>query len=290
VDDYVEAIREWQRTSAAMEAEGKSIPPPPAMPKDPRPSPFRITTIYNGMIAPLAPYALQGVIWYQGESNTIAPEDYRKAFRLLIKDWRRTWKRPDMPFLFVQLANRNVKPRGLITADSWPRLREAQLMTLSVPRTGMAVAIDVGDVVGEEYLIHPRNKQAVGRRLALAAEAIAYRRDVLYSGPIYRSMKVKDGKARLTFDHADGGLVAKDEKGELRSDGPLNTFTIAGADGKFVPAQARIEGKAVVVWADAVEKPKAVRYAFASNPVGCNLYNKAGLPASPFRSDGPASR
>ncbi|MGQ9462344.1 MAG: sialate O-acetylesterase [Candidatus Fervidibacter sp.] len=230
------------------------------------------TALFNAMVAPLIPYAIRGVIWYQGESNVGRAYQYRKLFPTLIKSWRRNWGQGDFPFLFVQLANylkRKLDP----TESAWAELREAQLLTLkTVPKTGMAVAIDIG----EANDIHPRNKQDVGKRLASAALAVAYGRKVVYSGPIYRSMRIEGNKIRLFFDHVGSGLVAKG--GELRG------FAIAGKDGKFVWANAKIEGDTVLVWSEQVPEPVAVRYGWADNP-DCNLYNKEGLPASPFRTD-----
>jgi sialate O-acetylesterase len=240
-------------------------------PVDPEASPHRASGLYNGMIQPLIPYAIRGAIWYQGESNAPRAYQYRKLFPAMIGNWRKAWGEGDFPFLFVQLANfRPTKPEP---ADSdWAELREAQTMTLSLPRTGMAVIIDIGEAAD----IHPKNKQEVGKRLGLAALAIAYGKDIPYSGPMYDSMKVEGDKVRLTFKHVDGGLIAKD--------GELKGFAIAGADRKFVWADAKIDGDTIVVHSDQVSEPKAVRYAWADNPE-CNLYNKAGLPASPFRTD-----
>ncbi|MDT7893779.1 MAG: hypothetical protein LASZOEIN_002094 [Candidatus Fervidibacter sp.] len=229
------------------------------------------TTLFNAMVAPFVPYAIKGVIWYQGESNVGRAYQYRKLFPALINSWRRAWGY-EFPFLFVQLANfleRKPEP----TESAWAELREAQLLTLkTVPKTGMAVAIDIG----EANDIHPRNKQDVGKRLALAALAIAYGQKIVYSGPIYRSMRIEGNKIRIFFDHVGSGLVAKGEK--------LTGFAIAGEDRKFVWANAKIEGNTVVVWSEQVPKPVAVRYGWADNP-DCNLYNKEGLPASPFRTD-----
>lgn len=242
----------------------------------PRPQPpinnWTPTALFNAMVAPLIPYAIRGVIWYQGESNVGRAYQYRKLFPALINSWRKAWGQGDFPFLFVQLANfleRKPEP----TESAWAELREAQLLTLkTVPKTGMAVAIDIG----EANDIHPRNKQDVGKRLALAALAIAYGQKIVYSGPIYRSMRIEGNKIRLFFDHVGSGLVAKG--------GELKGFAIAGEDRKFVWAKAKIEGNTVVVWSEQVPKPVAVRYGWADNP-DCNLYNKEGLPASPFRTD-----
>ncbi len=243
------------------------IPPQPQPPINS----WTPTALFNAMVAPIVPYAIKGVIWYQGESNVGRAYQYRKLFPALINSWRRAWGY-DFPFLFVQLANyleRKPEP----TESAWAELREAQLLTFkTVPKTGMAVAIDIG----EANDIHPRNKQDVGKRLALAALAIAYGQKIVYSGPIYRSMRIEGTKIRLFFDHVGSGLVAKGEK--------LVGFAIAGRDRKFVWANAKIEGNTVVVWSDQVPEPVAVRYGWADNPE-CNLYNKEGLPASPFRTD-----
>lgn len=222
------------------------------------------TILWNAMMAPMVPYAIRGVIWYQGEANVHRETQYRTLFPALIADWRRAWG-TDLPFLFVQIAPH---------ADMTPELRDAQLATwLHTPKTAMAVTIDVGDAKD----IHPTHKQAVGARLALAARALAYGEKLEYSGPAFDRLKVKGAKATLTFSHLGGGLVAKG--------GALEGFTVAGADGAFHPARAEIRGKTVVVTGDAVPRPVAVRYGWANVPDG-NLFNRAGLPASPFRTDG----
>jgi sialate O-acetylesterase len=228
--------------------------------------------LYNGMIAPLQPFAIKGVTWYQGESNADRYGQYQALFSAMIKNWRDDWKQGEFPFLFVQLA-----PWQAIDKEpkdsAWAELREAQLLTmLHCPKTAMAVITDVGD----EKDIHPREKAPVGERLALAARAIAYGEAIEYSGPVYESMKVEGNKAILRFTHLGGGLVAKD--------GPLTGFTIAGADHKFHPAKAEIRDTTVVVACDQVDQPVAVRFGWANYPV-VNLWNKAGLPASPFRTD-----
>lgn len=229
--------------------------------------------LFNGEIAPLLNYKIKGVIWYQGESNTGKSYEYRKLFSDLIADWRTNWNQGDFPFLYVQLAN-FMDAKDKPSESGWAELREAQLKTLSVPNTAMAVTIDIG----EWNDIHPLNKQDVGKRLALAARKIAYgENDLVYSGPIYQSMKIQDNKIILTFSHIGGGLIAKD--------GPLQQFAIAGSDKKFVWANAEIQDDKVVLWHDEITEPKAVRYAWADNPEGANLYNKEGLPASPFRTD-----
>jgi len=238
----------------------------------------RPTVLFNGMISPLLPFAIRGAIWYQGEANADRAYQYRTLFKTLIQDWRSHWGEGDFPFLFVQLANfMQRKPQPV--EDAWAELREAQLMALSLPNTGMAVAIDIGDAKD----IHPKNKQEVGRRLALNARHLVYGEDVVNSGPIYKSMTVESGRIHLSFDYVDGGLVMKNP-GVLVIPGFDSSFAIAGPDRKFRWARAKIDGKTVVVWHPDIKNPVAVRYAWASNPVA-TLYNKAGLPASPFRTD-----
>jgi sialate O-acetylesterase len=230
--------------------------------------------LYNGMIAPLLNYTIKGVIWYQGESNAGRPFEYQKLFPALIADWREKWNQGNFPFLYVQLAN-YMQAKDRPSESNWAELREAQLKTLSVPNTGMAVAIDIG----EWNDIHPLNKEDIGTRLALAAQRVAYGNEkVVCSGPIYKSIRIKGNKITLTFTNTGGGLVAK-------GGGDLKYFAIAGADKNFIWAKAKIEDNKVVVWNDEVTNPMAVRYAWADNPEGANLYNKEGLPASPFRTD-----
>lgn len=229
--------------------------------------------LYNAMLAPLLNYSIKGVIWYQGESNAGRPQEYTELFPALIRNWRRDWNQGDFPFIFVQLAN-FMKAFDYPTESGWAKLREAQLKTLDVPNTAMAVAIDIG----EWNDIHPLNKKDVGNRLALAAQRIAYgNTSVVHSGPIYKSMEVKGKKIILSFTNIGSGLMNKGKE--------LKHFAIAGADGKFVWAKAKIKDDKVVVYSKDVKKPVAVRYAWADNPEGANLYNKEGLPASPFRTD-----
>ena len=230
--------------------------------------------LYNGMIAPLLNYTIKGVIWYQGESNTARPLEYQRLFPAVIADWREKWNQGDFPFLYVQLAN-FMKAKDWPAESNWAELREAQLKTLDVPNTGMAVAIDIG----EWNDIHPLNKEDVGKRLALAAQKVAYGDEkAVYSGPIYKSMRIDGNKIILTFTHIGGGLV-------IKRGGELKHFAIAGADKKFVWAKAKIKGNKIIVWNDRVTNPVAVRYAWADNPDCANLYNREGLPASPFRTD-----
>ena len=230
--------------------------------------------LFNAMIAPLLNYSINGVIWYQGESNTDRPVEYEELFSTMIEDWRDHWNEGKFPFLFVQLANfMESKPEP--SESDWARLRDSQLNTLDLPNTAMAVAIDIGE--GND--IHPLNKKDVGERLALAAQKLAYDEDdIVYSGPVFESMTVEDNKAILSFDHVGSGLTTKD------GESPQH-FAIAGSDSSFVWADAKIEENKVVVWSDRVDNPVAVRYAWADNPEGANLYNKEGLPATPFRTD-----
>jgi sialate O-acetylesterase len=253
---------------------GRSVPQPPRPPAPP----IGPGGMYNGMIAPLVPYGIAGAIWYQGESNAGQPITYRQLFPALIRSWRDAWGK-ELAFVFVQLAN-FMAPAAEPEEGGWAWLREAQAMALALPKTAMAVTIDIG----EANDIHPRNKQDVGKRLAMGALHAQYGRDLVHSGPVYESMAVEGGRIRVRFKHVGAALVARD--------GRLAQFAVAGADRKFVWAQARIERSAqgrpddtVVVWNDEVEQPVAVRYAWANNPAGCSLYNREGLPAAPFRSD-----
>lgn len=232
------------------------------------------TSLFNGMINPLLNLAVKGAIWYQGEQNTPEALLYRTLFPNLIECWRANWQQPDMPFLFVQLAN-YTKELPEPGESNWAGLREAQLMTLSLPNTGMAVTIDIGDAI----TIHPKNKQDVGSRLALNALKMVYGKQVIYSGPIYRSMETEVNKIVISFDHIGTGLTARDKYGYLKE------FSVAGDDRKFYWAKAEIKGNKVVVYSEKVAKPIAVRYAWADNPADANFYNKEGLPASPFRTD-----
>ncbi|MCX6970920.1 MAG: 9-O-acetylesterase [Verrucomicrobia bacterium] len=232
------------------------------------------SVLFNGMISPLLPFAIRGAIWYQGESNADRAEQYRALFQALIRDWRRAWGQGDFPFYFVQLANfmaRSPQP----TESSWAELREAQAMALDLPHTGMAVAIDIGEADD----VHPKNKHDVGLRLALNALYQTYaQRSAVPCGPLFRSMKREGSSLRLSFDFVGGGLVC-------RGDAPSG-FAIAGEDGRFVWAAAKIDGDDVLVSNPEVASPESARYGWADNPE-VNLYNKAGLPASPFRTDFP---
>jgi sialate O-acetylesterase len=251
--------------------------PPPALER------HMPSVLFNGMIAPLVPYAIKGVIWYQGEDNGGNPVPYRTLFPRLITDWRDRWGQGDFPFLFVQIAEwaGNGGPAG----NNWPMLREAQTMALSLPNTGMATAIDVGDT----YNIHPRDKLDVGIRLGLAAKHIAYGQDLVISGPTYSKMAIEGNTIRVSFTPADPGLVIGRSPHPPADEAPIPTtdllgFVIAGADQKFVQAQAKIDGATVVVSSPQVPNPVAVRYDWAHS-TQANLYGKDNLPALPFRSD-----
>jgi sialate O-acetylesterase len=230
--------------------------------------------LFNGMIAPLLNYNMKGVIWYQGESNTGDPEGYHERFSAMIADWRQKWQQGSFPFLFVQLAN-FMEAKAQPSESKWAELREEQRRTLDVYNTGMAVAIDVG----EWNDLHPLNKKDVGNRLSLLAQKIAYGdNEVVSSGPIYKSMKAFENRITIAFENIGGGLVVKEGD-------KLQHFAIAGLNNKFVWANAIIKEDKVVVWNDEVINPIAVRYAWADNPQGANLYNKEGLPASPFTTE-----
>jgi sialate O-acetylesterase len=305
---YNQSLKQWQTAADQAKASGQPAPPKPTpptpnfkYPNGPYVEPSTPTVIYNGMIAPLIPYAFKGVIWYQGESNggKIAYEngfifadesnaykggEYQTLFPRLISDWREKWNQGDFPFLYVQLAN-FTKPQVEPSEGGWAYLREAQLKTLALPNTGMAVIIDIGD----PNSIHPKDKLDVGLRLALAAKHVAYGQDIVYSGPIYDSMTVEGNKIRLTFKDTGSGLQMSAPPWTptgVVAPAPteLTGFAIAGADKKWVWAKAQIDGNTVVVSSDQVAAPVAVRYGWASNPA-CDLYNKEGLPASPFRTD-----
>jgi len=264
---------------------------PTGMPYDPQ---NVASYLFNGMINPVIPYGMRGVIWYQGEGNWDRGYQYRTEFPALIKDWRAKWGQGDFPFYYCQVAN--FQARSSKPGNDWQaELREAQSMALSLPNTGQAILIDIG----EEWNIHPANKMEVGNRLARIALAKTYGRDLVYSGPVYAAMSVEADKIRLRFTHADGGLVAKpipDAYQPVSTDpktvplvrnspgGELEGFAICGEDRRWKWADAKIDGESVVVWSAQVPKPVAVRYAWTNNPV-CNLYNGGGLPAGPFRTD-----
>ena len=231
------------------------------------------SALYNAMVSPVTNYTIKGFLWYQGEANTGRAEEYAKLQPAQIIDWRNKWKQDELPFLYVQLPG-FMEYNYLPSESNWAKLRESQLSALSVPNTAMAVAIDLG----EWNDIHPDNKKDVGERLALAALKIAYHENIVHSGPIYQSSKTEGDKMVINFTNIGSGLVSYD--GE-----ELTEFAIAGSDKKFVWAKAKIEGDKVIVWNNDIPGPIHVRYAWADNPVNPNLYNKEGLPASPFRTD-----
>jgi len=231
--------------------------------------------LYNAMIGPLINYGIKGAIWYQGESNAGRAYQYRKAFPLLITDWREHWAQGNFPFYFVQLAGFNAANGNSINGSTWAELREAQTLTLSLPNTGMAVITDIG----ESKDIHPKNKQDVGKRLALVALDHTYGKKNIYSGPTFQSMKIDAGKIRVNFNNTGSGLIGKN------ADHSIKGFEIAGTDQQFYPAKASVEGNQVIVAADAVKNPVAVRYAWADDTGEVTLCNKEGLPAVPFRTD-----
>jgi sialate O-acetylesterase len=264
----------WESEKAALEKEGKKIARNrPALG-------WRPAELYNGMIHPLLPLGIAGAIWYQGESNAGRAHQYQSLFPAMIANWRNDFGQGDFPFLLVQLApwdkNKKREMAEITKApgeSDWAELREAQLLSTKIlPNVGMAVITDFGD----KDDIHPQKKEPVGERLALLARCMAYGEKIPCSGPVYRSLKIEEGKALVSFDHVEKGLVAKD--------GDLQGFSIAGPDRKFVWAQAKIDGDRVVVSSPEVPNPVAVRYGWADFPV-VNLFNKAGLPASPFRTD-----
>lgn len=264
---YEKQLAAWKEAAKQAKAEGK---PAPRAPRDPlalRERKGNVGGLFNGKIAPLIPYAVRGMLWYQGEANA-TPEKapyYQHQLPLLVTDWRTRWG-AELPFAWAQLPNFD-RPGA-----DWPTIREAMLKTLALPKTGMGINIDIG----EEKDIHPRNKQEAGRRLALWALGAVYGQKGATSGPLPAGHEVRGAEIVLKFSHTDGGLVAKD--GELRG------FVIAGGDRQWKPASARIDGGRVIVSSPEVAKPAAVRYAWENWPT-CNLYNGAGLPASPFRTD-----
>ena len=281
----VDPVAQWVAEARAAKAKGEMVPLPPvsmwpAQPASP------LSSIYNGRVAPLVPYGIKGALWYQGEANGGEGETYYNKMCALIGGWRQVWGQGDFSFYFAQLANwqaANEVPGG---GDGWSNLRMAQLKSLKIPRTGMAVVIDIGDAAD----IHPRNKEDVGNRLAFWALKNDYgQTNRVCSGPLYKAMTVAGDKIRVSFDYADNGLIVGKKAGHgpaVENDaGKLQRFAIAGEDKKWFWADAVIEGSVVVVSCPAVPAPVAVRYAFSMNPAGCNLYNAEGLPASPFRTD-----
>jgi len=246
---------------------GRSVRPGPM--RDPVEDQHEPTVLFNGMLHPVIHYGIRGAIWYQGESIVGGKEGltlYPHVMETMVSEWRKLWGEGAFPFYAVQLP-------ALKNVSNNPLVREGQAQILSLPNSGLAVTIDVGDPDN----VHPKNKAPVGERLALIALANVYGRKLEFAGPRYSSMKVEGHAIRILFTHVDGGLVARE--------GPLKWFQIAGADQQFVDAEATIKGNSVLVKSDKVSAPVAVRYAWANYPIGCNLFNAAGLAAAPFRTD-----
>lgn len=292
---YDRAMNAWRAAVAQAKVAGQPLPPEPPAPASRRPSihpPDNDTmspgNLFNAMVAPLMPFAIKGVIWYQGEFNAGGDGgfEYRTLFPRMITSWRARWGQGDFPFIFVQLPNYGpVDTQPSVEGRGWRWLREAQLRTLALPSTAMVVSIDVGDPDD----VHPQDKTAIGQRLVLAARRLAYQETIVAAGPIYEGMNVEGGKIRLTFKERGSGLIIGTSPLRLNGKDPLpptelRGFGIAGADRRFVWARAVIEGDTVVVASDQVPAPVAVRYAFSNSPQG-NLSNREGLPASPFRTD-----
>ena len=301
---YHAELKAWEGQSKAAQLSGQPAPArpkaPPAAPRkptSPENNPGTPSVLFNGMIAPIIPYGIEGAIWYQGEANAGNPLQYRELFPAMITDWRTRWAaanpdEKDFGFYFVQLANYMARqPEPVQDDGGWPGLREAQHMTLKLPNTGEAVIIDIGQADN----IHPKDKMDVGKRLALAALHTTYHKEGVYTGPTLAGLKIEGNKAIVSFDNIGSGLTigaAPSTQPSVSQAEPANDlkgFSIAGEDRKFVWANARIDGDHVEVWSDLVKVPAAVRYAWGNNPE-CNLYNKDGLPASPFRTDAGAGR
>ena len=273
---YLRELATWTAAEAAAKAKGTAAhaaflkkTPKPREPRAGFPQ-YEPEVLFNGMINPLLPYAIRGFLWYQGEQNATHPEEYHALFAAMITAWRSHFGQGDLPFYFVQLANFKA---GDGNGTAWARLREAQAQVLTLPATGMAVTIDIGDPDN----IHPTNKQEVGRRLALIANASLYGASADYSGPVFASAMPEGSAMRVRFSQSGIGLIARDK--------PVQSLELAGADHVFYPAEGKIEGDTLKVVSPKVHAPIAVRYAWRNAPVA-NLYNGAGLPAAPFRSDG----
>ena len=267
--EYNKHFQQWKTALKQARAANKTTPKAPRRPINPREHWHHPAVLFNGMIAPLIPYALRGAVWYQGESNADSEESsarYALQLPLMVNDWRARWGRGDFPFSWVQLPMISAK------TPHWARMREAMLAATALPNTGMAITIDLG----EPHLLHPKGKQAFGHRLALWARAQVYGENISWSGPLPAGHEVRGSEIVLSFTHSDGGLKAKD--------GTLKSFLIAGEDKVWKPAVARIEDNQVIVSSPGVKSPVAVRYAWANEPE-ISLYNNAGLPAPSFRSD-----
>jgi sialate O-acetylesterase len=276
-ETYEKQLAAFKAAAAKAKAANKPLRGrPPRKPGDPKSGGKLPSSLFNGKISPLIPYAIRGAIWYQGEANAKSLESgklYATQLAALIKDWRTRWGEGDFPFAWVQLPDYKAPQKEAVEDDGWPSVRESMLKTLALPNTGMAIAMGTGEAGN----IHPQNKQAVGLRLASWALADVYKKPGFAScGPLPSGSEIKRSEIVVTFSHTDGGLIA--EGGELKG------FAIAGADKKWVRATAKISGATIIVSSPDVKEPKAVRYAWANNP-DCNLQNGAGIPASPFRTD-----
>lgn len=270
--EYERQFAAWKQAVAQAKKEGRAPPRAPSKPVEPRLDDHSPGHNFNGKIAPLIPFAIRGAIWYQGEGNAGQAQLYGLQLPLLVQDWRARWGEGDFPFAWVQLPNIHPLQQAPVRDSGWVLVREAMLKTLRLANTGMAITIDVGDANNG----HPVNKQAVGQRLALWALAKVYKQGGPSSGPLPESQRIAGSEIVVSFQHCDGGLVAKGDH--------VKGFAIAGADKKWVKANAKISGETVIVSSPDIPQPVAVRYAWADNP-DCNLYNGAGLPASPFRTD-----
>lgn len=282
-ETYIKDLKKWVAASESALVKGDALAEPPAVPwpawENPQP-----TQLYKGMIHPLAPFAMRGAIWYQGESNGSDGAIYLSKLQALISGWRAKWNQGDFPFYIVQISNFN-RMSGSDDGKTWSPVRDAQRQALSIPNTGLAVTIDIG----ESKDIHPKNKQDVGKRLALWALAGPYGQAIEPSGPLYKAYSVEGSKIRVTFDHAKDGLMIGKKEGldpvVADNQEKIKWIEIAGQDQSFKRADAVIEGSELVVSSAEVASPVAVRYAYKQDPTGANLYNGQGLPASPFRTD-----
>lgn len=272
---HEQAMAKWKASVEAAKAkdpesaEAKAAAPEP--PLDPDRYVNCQAALYNGMIAPLTSYNIAGAAWYQGESNAAKPEIYGASMKTMITDWRKAWKLGDFPFLIVQLPNVETDRYPSIGKE-WPLMREAQNDALALKNTGVVVTIDVGQADD----LHPKNKQAIGKRLALMAQGMVYGKQDLVFSPFYESHQAEGRAIRIRFKHATGGLKS--------ANGELTGFEIAGSDGAYQPAQARIDGETILVESGQVQQPKFVRYAWKDNPAA-SVFNMVGLPLSPFRTD-----
>ncbi len=277
-------VEAWADKAKADVAAGKLPPALPTVPSIGNKHTYP-ACLYRGMVAPLVPYAIRGVIWYQGESNGNEGVSYYHKKRALVGSWRQVWGQGDFPFYWVQLANFRTDKKTPAGGDGFAKTRDAQRKALDIPKTGMAVIIDIGATRD----IHPKNKQDVGARLAQLALSKEYGKKIVPNGPLYKGYKIEDGKIRVSFDNVGGGLIVGKKVGlaptQAVPGGKLARFAICGADKKWAWADAVIDGESVLVSSPNVPNPVAVRYAYSGNPLGANLYNKEGIPASPFRTD-----